>query len=273
MKNRKFFIYLALVIICIITFFPFYWLIVSSLQSLERSFSYPPSFLPDKPPISSYIAFIKESPIMLWIRNTIVVASVSSFLSVFLGLFAGYSISRFKFRGKVPTIFLILLTQMLPPAFLVIPIYFMFSQMYLTDSLFALMIIYTALSMPISIWFLKGFFDSISRDIEDAARIDGASRVGVLFKVLFPLITPGVVATATWSFVMAWNQYIYAATLVTSEKLWVVSFGLTSYMGEYYTETSQIMSGAVLATIPTVILFMFFQRFLVGGLTAGSIKG
>jgi len=273
MKNKKFFLYLAIIIMCIITLFPFFWLIVTSLQSLERSFAYPPSFLPDKPLISSYITFIKESPILIWIRNTVVVALVSSFMSVSLGLFAGYSISRFKFKGKVATIFLILLTQMLPPAFLVIPIYFMFSQIYLTDSLFALMIIYTALSMPISIWFLKGFFDSISKDIEEAARIDGASRIGVLFKVIFPLITPGVVATATWSFVMAWNQYIYAATLISSEKLWVVSFGLTSYMGEYYTDTSQIMSAAVLATIPTVILFMFFQRFLVGGLTAGSVKG
>jgi ABC-type glycerol-3-phosphate transport system permease component len=134
------------------------------------------------------------------------------------------------------------------------------------------MIIYTAITVPIGVWFLKGFFDSIPKDLEEAAIIDGCSRVGALIKIVVPLSVPGILATATWSFIVAWDEFLFAYTLIDSEKLWPVSVGLAGYIGQYSTPWNQIMAGAVLGTLPVVIMFMFFQKYLVSGLTAGSVK-
>jgi multiple sugar transport system permease protein/raffinose/stachyose/melibiose transport system permease protein len=132
---------------------------------------------------------------------------------------------------------------------------------------------YTAITVPIGLWFLKGFFDAIPIELEDAARIDGCSKLGILLRITLPLCVPGVIATATWSFIITWDEFVFAYTFINSEKLWTVSVGLSSFIGQYSADWGQIMSGAVLATFPIAILFMFFQRYLVSGLTAGAVKG
>ena len=162
---------------------------------------------------------------------------------------------------------------MLPPVLLSIPIYILFAKLGLTNTLTVLVIIYTATTMLIGIWFLKGFFDSIPRGMEEAAAIDGCSVLKTLFLILISMLKPGIVATATWSFIIAWDEYLYAYTLVENNKLWTLSVGLASYMGQYSTPWNEIMMGAVLATLPVVIMFMFFQKHLVSGLTAGTVKG
>lgn len=127
--------------------------------------------------------------------------------------------------------------------------------------------------MPIGVWFLKGFFDAIPEELEESAIIDGCSSLGVLVKILIPLLKPGIIATATWSFIIAWDEYLFAYTMIESDKLWPVSVALAAYIGQYSTPWNLIMAGAVLATLPVVFLFMFFQRYIVSGLTAGSVKG
>jgi ABC-type glycerol-3-phosphate transport system permease component len=161
---------------------------------------------------------------------------------------------------------------MLPFVLLIIPLYLVFARLHMNNTLYALMVVYTAITVPIGIWFLKGFFDAIPKDLEDAAVIDGCSRIGALVRIILPLSVPGIIATATWSFIVAWDEFLFAYTLVDSEKMWVVSVGLAAYIGQYSTPWNQIMSGAVMGTIPVVIMFMFFQRYLVSGLTAGSVK-
>jgi len=273
MKKNKIVSYLLTIISCAVVFFPFYWLIVTSLQPLEVLYQWPPDFLPVNNPITTYLDFLRNSEVAGWILNSVLVSGVATLVSTILGVFGAYSISRFKYRGKVAFIFLILLTQMMPGAFLVIPIYFVFAQMGLVNTLFSLMLIYVALTTPISVWFLKGFFDSIPKEIEEAAIIDGSSRLGLLFRVILPLMSPGIVATATWCFIISYNEYVFAYTLINSNKLWVVSIGIASFIGEYYTDWSQIMTASIIVTVPIVILFMVFQRYLVSGLTAGSVKG
>ena len=183
MKKRKFFWYLSIIIFCIFTFFPIYWLFTTSLQPTEVLYQYPPVFYPVKNPITNYLQYIKDSPIEEWLLNSLIVCSTATIISTLVGIPGAYSISRFRYRGRLPLTFLILLTQMLPPAFLIIPVYFLFSMMKLNDTLYALMIINSAIAIPISIWFLKGFFDSIPRELEDAALIDGCNRWGVFFKI------------------------------------------------------------------------------------------
>lgn len=264
--------YVMVICVCLISLFPFYWLLNTSLQPLEGLFHYPPSFFPQITPFA-YLDYIKNSAILQWMRNSLYVGIISTVLSTLFALPAAYSISRFSYQGKPAMIFLVLLTQMLPPVLLSIPIYIIFAKIGLTNTLTVLVIIYTATTMPIGIWFLKGFFDSIPREMEEAAAIDGYSVMRTLFFILIPMLKPGIVATATWSFIIAWDEYLYAYTLVENNKLWTLSVGLASYMGQYSTPWNEIMMGAVLATMPVVIMFMFFQKHLVSGLTAGAVKG
>lgn len=269
---KKFLCYVVVVGICMVSLFPFYWLLNTSLQPLDGLFSYPPRFFPQITPLA-YLDYMLNSAILQWMRNSLYVGVTATLLSTLFALPAAYSISRFTYRAKPAVIFLVLLTQMLPPVLLSIPIYILFAKLGLTNTLTVLVIIYTATTMPIGIWFLKGFFDSIPREMEEAAAIDGCSVLKTLFLILIPMLKPGIVATATWSFIIAWDEYLYAYTLVENNKLWTLSVGLASYMGQYSTPWNEIMMGAVLATLPVVIMFMFFQKHLVSGLTAGAVKG
>ena len=270
--NRILFYFLVLVV-CAVAFFPFYWLINTSLIEEAELFDYPPRFFPTKGILGSYLSYIRHNPILTWLRNSFIVSFTATAISTVFAIFGAYSISRFRYRGKTPFIFLILFTQMLPRVLLVIPIYVIFLNFKLNNTLVGLTLMYTVITVPIGLWFLKGFFDAIPLELEQAALIDGCSRVGTLLRVTLPLAVPGVIATATWSFIIAWDEFVFAYTFISSEKLWPVSVGLSSHIGQYSINWSEIMAGAVLATLPIGILFIFFQRYLVSGITAGSVKG
>jgi ABC-type glycerol-3-phosphate transport system permease component len=269
----KFASYLPLVLTCIISLFPFYWLINTSLQPLETLFVWPPKMIPSLDPIRSYFNYVKTSDIVQWLLNTLYVSGVSTLVSTVAAIPAAYAISRFRFRGRALATFMVLFTQMLPPVLLVIPIFIIFSRMDLTNSLIGLILVNIAITMPIGVWFLRGFFDTLPVELEESAVIDGCGVMGVLTKVLLPLLKPGLVATATWSFIIAWDEYLYAYTLLESKQLWTASVGLASYMGQYSTPWNEIMTGAALTTLPVLIIFAFFQKHLVGGLTGGAVKG
>jgi ABC-type glycerol-3-phosphate transport system permease component len=260
-------------IVCVIAFFPFYWLINTSLLREVDLFSYPPIFFPRRNPFVAYYNYFVNSHILLWLKNTILVSSISTVISTVLAIFAAYSISRFRYRGRTFLTFVILITQMLPPVLLIIPIYVIFLSFKLNNTLMGLTIIFTILTVPIGTWFLKGFFDTLPKELEESATIDGASQLGTLLRITLPLSVSGIVATATWSFIIAWDEYLFASTIINTQQKWMLSVGLSSYLGQYSVSWSDIMTGAVVATIPLGFLFMFFQRYLLSGLTAGSIKG
>lgn len=265
--------YIPLIIASAISLFPFYWLINTSLQPLETLFVWPPQLTPVLNPISSYINYIKNSNIIRWLLNTLLVAGVATLVSTIASIPAAYAISRFRFRGRGFSTFMVLFTQMLPSVLLVIPIFIIFSRLHLTNSLVGLILINIAITMPIGVWFLRGFFDSLPRELEESAVIDGCGVMGVLTRILLPLLKPGIVATATWSFIIAWDEYLYAYTMIDNNQLWVASVGLASYIGQYSTPWNEIMTGAVITTLPVLIMFAFFQKHLVGGLTGGAVKG
>jgi ABC-type glycerol-3-phosphate transport system permease component len=271
MKRAAFYVFV--VIVCAIAFFPFYWMINTSLIKDSDLFSYPPKFMPNQGLLGTYAHYLKSNPILTWLRNSALVSVAATALSTIFAILGSYSISRFKYKGKVVFIFLILLTQMMPMVLLVIPLYITFRIIHLNNSLVGLTLVYAVITVPIGLWFLKGFFDAIPIELEQAAAIDGCSRVGTLVRITLPLSVPGVIATATWSFIIAWDEFIFAYTFISTEKLWPVAVGLSSHIGQYSVNWSQIMAGAVMATLPIAILFVFFQRYLVSGITAGSVKG
>ncbi len=264
---------LLVVVVSLVAIFPFYWLINTSLLEERQLFQYPPKFLPSKGILSSYLQYVRTTPISAWLLNSLLVGLVATSVSTIFAILGAYSISRFEFKGKTAFTFLILLTQMLPAVLLVIPIYIIFLKLHLNNTLAGLTIMYTAITVPIGLWFLKGFFDAIPIELEEAARIDGCNKMGILLRVTLPLCVPGVIATATWSFIITWDEFLFAYTFINSEKLWTISVGLSSFIGQYSADWGQIMSGAVLATLPIAILYMYFQKYLVSGLTAGSVKG
>jgi multiple sugar transport system permease protein len=265
--------YVTIVVVCAVAFFPFYWLINTSLITSAELFSFPPRFLPSQGLLGTYSTYIRMNPILVWLRNSFFVSFSATVVSTVFAVLGSYSISRFRYKGRTAFVFLILFTQMLPHVLLVIPIYVLFLGFHLNNTLVGLAMIYTVITVPIGLWFLKGFFDSIPLELEQAAQIDGCSRMGTLFRVTLPLCVPGVIATATWSFIVAWDELVFAYTFISAEKLWPVAVGLSSHIGQYSVNWSEIMAGAVMATIPVGILFIFFQRYLVSGITAGSVKG
>ena len=272
-RIKKIASYLPLILACLVSLFPFYWLINTSLQPLETLFVWPPKLLPTLKPLASYANYILTSNILRWLLNTLYVAGVSTLVSSIAAIPAAYAISRFRFRGRAFSTFMVLFTQMLPPVLLVIPIFIIFAQQGLTNTLLGVIYIDIAITLPIGIWFLRGFFDTLPKEIEESAVIDGCGIMGVLLRVLIPLLKPGLVATATWSFIIAWDEYLYAYTMLDNNQLWTASVGLASYMGQYSTPWNEIMMGAAITTLPVIILFGFFQRHLISGLTGGAVKG
>ena len=264
--------YSLVVIVVVIALFPLYWLVTTSMLTDNALFVLPPRFAPNENLLRNYLLYLRANPFLLWLRNSMLTCGSATVVSTFIALFGAYSLSRFVFRGRVLLVFLILLTQMLPSVLLVIPIFILFSGLQLNNSLVGLALVYTCVTLPIGLWFLKGFFDAIPVELQDAARIDGCTQIGVLFRIAIPLIVPGIMATATWSFIVGWDEFVFAYSMISTDSLWPVSVGLASHIGQYGISWSKIMSGAVLATLPIGILFMFFQRQLISGLTAGAVK-
>ncbi|NLG03997.1 MAG: carbohydrate ABC transporter permease [Clostridia bacterium] len=267
------FMYILVSIVCIIAVFPFYWLLNTSLQPQSELYKLPINFFPTKNIFNSYFDYISNSKISVWLFNSFIVSGLVCILSTVIGVPCAYAISRFNFRMKTPIILLVLFTQMMAAAFLCIPLYMIFSRLALVNTRTGLIIIYTCTTLPISIWFSKGFFDSIPSSLDESARVDGANTLQVLLRILLPLLRPGIIATGTWVFIASWDEYLYAYTMLSDTALWTNSVGLASYVGQYNTPWNEIMSGAILVTLPVVLLFMYFQKYIVAGITSGSVKG
>lgn len=265
----------ALVIAIIVVFFlnfPVFWMLVQSITG-ESMFTENPSLLPKSPSLEPYSRIIESKPITQWLTNTLVVAAGTLALTMPLAAGAGFSLSRYRTKLNAVTGLAILGTQMLSASLLAIPIYVLFRQMGLQDKLLGLIVANTAFTLPMSIWVLKGFFDGIPRELDEAAMIDGCSVGQMLYKVVLPLVLPGIVAVSIFGFILAWDEFFFARTLVSSQTNWVMSVGLSSFKEEFTIAWSDMMAAAVLFTIPPVVLFMFIQKHLVRGLTGGAVKG
>jgi multiple sugar transport system permease protein len=255
---------------------PVYWMFVSAVQEESAIFSYPPILVP----IQTFtlqplyrVFFLEQKPMARWLWNSLMVSVVSSMASVLLGLWGGYALSRFRFRGRTLTGFLILLTQMLPGSLIIIPLYMILTDLKLSNSLWGLALTYMSFNTPFSIWMLKGFVEGIPKDLEEQGLIDGCSRMSALARIALPLMVPGIVATFIFGFIAAWGEYVFALTLLDSVTEWTYAVGVASLKGEYMLHWNDIMAASFISTLPVLLLFLFMQRFLLAGLTAGGIKG
>jgi multiple sugar transport system permease protein len=265
--------YAALLMLLLAVVFPFYWMIKTSMEAGASLFSYPPRFLPNSLALEGYRTVVRETQLGLWLWNSFVVATGSTLLALAAGISGAYGLSRFRYRGKSTLALVILTTQMMPPLVLIIPIYTIFIKLGLTDSLFGLMLGNFSFSLPVVIWMMKSIFDSIPFEIEEAARVDGASWPFILLRVTLPLSLPGLVAVGIFTFLSGWDEFLFARTIVTAAEKWVGSVGLASFIGMNVTPWDQILAAATIFTLPPIILFILVQKHFIAGLGAGAVKG
>lgn len=272
--SQKIGLWNLIIAFCLIGVFPFYWMLVTSVRPTGELFEYPPQLLPgENADFGTYIEIFHKSDLALWLWNSVRVAFGTATLSVFIASLSGYAISRFQYRGKTTSEMTLLATQMFPGILLALPMYMVFQKLGLLDSLSGLTIAYMSFLVPVSTLLLKGFFDTIPLPLEDASLIDGASRIGTLFRITLPLALPGLAATFMFSFIIAWDEYLFARIFLRNPHNWTVSQGLASFSGEYVTPWDQVMSAAVIITLPVAAVFLLLQSYLIRGLTAGGVKG
>ncbi len=266
-------LYAAVVLAVVLILFPVYWLLVTALSTTAELTVLPPNFWPEVPQVQTFSRVWAERPIPTWLLNSTLAALGSVSLSMVISVLAGYALSRFSVRGSQSMGIFILTAKMLPATLLVIPLFAIFRQIGLIGSLWSLVIAHSTLIIPFTTWMLKGYFDTIPRELEQAAMVDGCSPLGAMFRVVLPISTPGLAATSLYAFVLSWADYAYARTfLVNAPESWTANLGITTMRGEYTTEWNEVAAAAVFVAIPIMLIYIFLERYLVGGLTAGAEK-
>ena len=275
-NGRKIITVILVILVCIFALFPFIWMISTSFKPAQEVYSSTPSFVPKNPTANGYEEMLTTKSttfdFMQWTVNSVIVSLLTTLFSMVIATLGGYGISRFRFRGRNALSYIILTTQVLPGSLLIIPLYIIMGNMQLLDTRMGLVMAYATFSVPFCTWMMKGFFDSIPVSLEEAAKVDGAGRFRCFATVVMPLTIPGLVATGLFSFITGWNEYLFASTFMKSYENWTLPIGIASFQGQYATNWGTLMAGAVLITIPVVILFLALQKHLVGGMTAGAVK-
>lgn len=266
--------YLGLALYILFLGFPLLWLISASVKSSGELASLNMSIIPKSWHFENYSVALDKQGLVRSALNSTIVAVVSTVFVVVLSVPAAYALARFKGKLRAAGVGWILISQVFPVILIIIPLFIILRDMRLTDTLMGLILVYTTFTMPFALWMLQGFVAAIPPDLEEAASIDGASRVQTLLRIVFPLLVPGLVATAMFAFVAAWNEFFFALVLIQSPENYTLPITLKMFVGgEGKVALGPLAAGAVLATIPSLIVFSILQRRLSGGLLAGSVKG
>jgi multiple sugar transport system permease protein len=273
MKARSTLGWTALVaLLTAILLFPLYWMVVTALVPTAQVLSREPTLVPALSDVSfrAFVVAFTRKPLATWLGNSLLVTLGATTLSLVIAALAGYSLSRFRTRAQEWTGLTLLLTKMLPGSLIVIPFFIMASTFHLIDSLFVLMLANAAVGVPFATWLLKGFFDGIPRELEQAAMIDGCGHLTAFAYIIVPLARPGLAACAIYLAILTWSDFVFARTLINDQARWTVTTGLVSFIGEHAIDWPALMAAGVLTMVPMAVLFVLLEPFLVSGLTAGS---
>ena len=266
-------LYLTIAVVSLLTSFPIYWMLVSTFQPRKYTLHYPPPLIPREITFNQFADLFVNHPIALWLRNSFLIAIMTMLLCMALTVLGAYALSSLRWRGRSLFGLFLLITQMLPEILIVIPLYIIYRRLNMLDSLPALSLVDTAFALPICIWILKGVFDTVPPEVLDAAVVDGCTELSVLWKIVLPLSAPGLVAVAVVSFFSAWNEFLFAVIMITSAEFQPASVGLTTLKATGFTPVEQYMAAGLIFSILPVLFYLFMQRYIVAGLTAGAVKG
>ena len=265
-------LYAALIIASSFVIIPVLWMLSTSIKTMEEMFTIPLRWIPEFPTLESYKRIWTDYPFGRYILNSVIVVSGATVISLLMSSLAGYGASRFKFPGRAIFLTFLLVTQMFPSIMLLIPYFKLMKTLGLVDSYMGLTLAYISFTIPLCSWLMLGYFESIPKELDAAASIDGASRFRTFWQIVMPLALPGVAATAIYAFIVGWNEYIFALVLTTSENMKTVPIGIGELVGQYRIAWNDMMAISLVVSIPLTILFLFLQKYLVSSLTAGAVK-
>jgi multiple sugar transport system permease protein len=269
----------ALVIaVCAVTFFPIYWMIITTLRPTRFTLTYPPSFIPEAIDLSVFREVFAEEPIERWILNSIYLSGVATVICVLLAVIGGYALSALRWKGKGLFAIFLLMTQMLPEALIIVPIFkiyvnFPIINQDIRGSLPAVALIDAAFILPICVWVMKNMFDTVPKEVREAAVVDGASQIRVLFQVVLPITLPGLVAVGVVAFFYAWNEFLFAQVLIQDKDSFPASVGLASMITMLDTPVQRLLAAGMVFAVPPVVFYILMQRYIVAGIASGAVKG
>jgi N,N'-diacetylchitobiose transport system permease protein len=263
----------AAVLVLLVTVFPIYWMVATGFKRGVDILSFEPRWLPIPGTLENYRAAIGKPHFLEDVRNSVIVVTVTVLVSLALAFLAALAAARYRFSGRALLIIMLIVIQMVPLEALIIPIYLTLDGAGQTDRLAGIIVTYLTFVLPFSIWTLRGFIVNIPEELEEAAMVDGCTRAGAFRRILFPLVAPGLVATAVFSFILVWNDYLIAYVLLRSPEKQTLGIWLASFTTNHGTEWGAVMAGSTLFAIPAVLFFLLVQRRVVSGLTAGAVKG
>ncbi len=274
--NRVLTFWLPLLVFIVVLLFPFYWMVLTSLKTDQELYNVRanPFILNQRPTLDHFAYLFQETSFVRWAWNTLFISTVSTAISLICGILAGYALARLRFRGDNFLALAIFVTYLVPQALLFIPLTDVVQRVRLADSPWALILTYPTFLIPFCTWLLMGYFRSIPRELEEAALIDGASRLMAMWKIVLPLALPGVLSAGIFAFTLSWNEFIYALVFLDSSAKKTLPVGLTSELirgdGFFWGE---LMAAALLASVPVAVVYSFFVEYYVAGLSAGAVKG
>lgn len=266
-------LYITVAGVCLLTIFPIYWLLVSTFQPNKYTLHFPPSLIPQEITFTQFGLLFENHPVARWLRNSFAIAALSMLVCTALSVLGAYALSTLRWKGRNTFGLFLLVTQMLPEILIIIPLYILYRQLGLLDSIPSLSFADAAFALPICIWILKGVFDNVPKECLDAALIDGANEFSVLWTIVLPLSAAGLVAVAVVSFFSAWNEYLFAVIMLSSAEFQPASVGLSTLKATGFTPVEQYMAAGSIFSILPVIFYLFMQRYIISGLTAGAVKG
>lgn len=277
MKKNKFsrdlfFFYIPLIILIIFAVFPYLWTFLTSIKTDKELFSSTLRYFPKYPTLENYKVLFNKTNFMKNMVNSFIVAGITSIVSLFVSVLAAYAFARYDFKGKMIFMVSFLLINMFPSVLLLAPLFRIMRKLGLLYTPYSLMIAYSTFTIPFSVWLLTGYIKDLPISLEEAAMVDGCTRLQAFFKITLPLTIPGIIATGIYIFITAWNEFIFAL-MFTNEASRTLPVALQSFIGQFEIQWGLLTAGGVITTIPVVILFMFIQRKLVEGMTAGAVKG
>jgi multiple sugar transport system permease protein len=264
--------YGSIAALVLLSFFPIVWMLITSVKAPSEAVQFPVTYIPRAVTLENYRIAFEQAPFLRYLFNSFVVAAGTAVVDVFLGALAGYALSRLEFRFKLPVLLIILFSAMLPFISRLIPLFKLARELMLLNDYLGLILPYAAFQLPFAVWIMQAYFKELPASLEEAGLMDGLTRLGVLFRIILPVSAPAMATTAIIVFIYAWNEFLFALTFMTEDRMRTITVGIALYQGEYTFPWGTISAAVVLSVVPLLLFMLVFQRKVVEGLTAGFGK-
>ncbi|MEK2687484.1 sugar ABC transporter permease [Bdellovibrio sp. GT3] len=270
---KRLFAWISVLLFAVFSLYPIVYVISVSLRGDNAFQTQSLEIIGPNATYKNFVSLFTETDFLIWMKNSLIISGVTTLAGVALASCSAYALSRYRFRGRNMMLFSLLTTQMFPATMLMLPFFIILSQLHLIDSFWGLFIIYSSTALPFCIWQMKAYYDTIPRELEEAALLDGCSRWMIFTKIILPISSPALVITALFSFMASWSEYVIAAVVLQDPQLYTLPLGLRSFQASLATQWGLYAAGALIVSIPVLILFISISRYLVSGMTMGSVKG